>query len=159
MAKQLESFSFKTQTSMGSGQKWDWAQYLNGKIWQLDKEDLGETSVKTMNTMVRSAAKRRKMKVSVNMSIKTNTITFQARPMTPEELAALEAEGTETTETTETQEQPTQEPKQEEPVTTPAPKPLTDDEAYIDYVKGQEEAGKKPKSRKNWDKARTDGQA
>lgn len=73
MAKVLESFEFKRA---GREAKYPWKEWLDGRVWQIERgEDFGPTAER-MRIMVSRTAER--FGVKVRTSVSGDTVIFQA---------------------------------------------------------------------------------
>lgn len=74
MAKQLESFKFRTR---GRVQKYPWNEWLDGSIWELKKGEDFTINTRIMRNSARSAADRRRVQIRTQIP-NENTLIIQA---------------------------------------------------------------------------------
>ncbi len=56
----------------------NWNELLDGKIWELEPEDMGKASLKTMRALLWRQARNRGMKVRTGINPKTGYLVIQA---------------------------------------------------------------------------------
>lgn len=78
MAEPLEAYEFSQRGPQGS--KYPWAEWLDGRIWRLDrKADFPKSKAKSLVQSIYREAKERGLKARVTIE-DDNTIVMQANP-------------------------------------------------------------------------------